>query len=144
MSKPQKPNEVFSNYQHPDKYGEWLGYKVTNVDREKSTTTVELVIREDHLSPAGKVHGGVISGLFDFACGATTFITMDKGDFCSTIELKVNYLKPLLKGDHLAAETKAVFRGKRLCVLNSFLYRKGETAPVAMASATFNIVSGKK
>lgn len=143
MAKPKDPREIFQNYPHPDKFGEWLGYKVTHVDRDKGETRVELTIREDHLSPAGKVHGGVVSGLFDSACGATTFATMKKGDFCSTVELKVNYLKPIVTGDQLVAETKVVFRGKRLCVLQSFLYRKKEAAPVAMATATFNIVSKK-
>lgn len=143
------------NYQYPDKYGEWLGYRIEKMDRKKGEARVAIKLRDDHLSPAGKVHGGVVSGFFDFACGAAVFATMHPEEFCSTVELKVNYFKPLFSGDDLVAHAKAVFRGRRLCVVHAYLYRKAqarrgratrtrEKAPVAMATATFNIVPAKK
>lgn len=129
------------NYRGPDRYGQWLGYRVEKRDRVRHEAKVSLTIREDHLSPARRVHGGVISGFLDFACGAAVFTTMGPEDFCSTVELKVNYFRPLDLGDRLLAHAKIVFRGKRLCVIHAFLYRRGEKAPVAMCTATFNIVS---
>lgn len=131
------------NYTGRDQYGEWLGYKILNLDHEGKSAETELLLRDDHLSPAGRVHGGVISGFFDFACGAAVFATMGEDDFCSTVELKVNYFKPLNVGDRLICRSRAVFRGKKLCVVHAFLYRDGEADPVAMATATFNIVSKK-
>ncbi|OGP09495.1 MAG: hypothetical protein A2048_06390 [Deltaproteobacteria bacterium GWA2_45_12] len=131
------------NYQLPDKYGQWLGYKIISVDRKKRQAKLGLKLREDHLSPAGRIHGGVISGFFDFACGAAVFSSMEADDFCSTVEIKVNYFRPLHKDDELESHSRVVFRGKRLCVVEAFLYRQGVKAPVAMATATFNIVSGK-
>ncbi len=132
------------NYRLPDKYGAWLGYRVVNLDRKKFEATLALDLRDDHLSPAGRIHGGVISGFFDFACGAAVFSTMNPEDFCSTVELKVNYFYPLNSGDKLLCDSKVVFRGKRLCVAQAFLYRNGEKKPVAMATSTLNIVSKKK
>jgi acyl-CoA thioesterase len=129
------------NYSHPDKFGQWLGYEV--VRAAGGEAEVALQIREDHLSPAGRVHGGVISAFFDFACGAAVFTTMQAHDFCSTVELKVNYFRPLDKGDRVVARSKVVFRGKRLAVIQGFLYRNDQTDPVAMCSATFNVVAGK-
>ncbi|MGZ3689030.1 MAG: PaaI family thioesterase [Bdellovibrionota bacterium] len=131
------------NYSHPDHFGKWLGYEVLNVDRSSHQAEVELKIREEHLSPAGKVHGGVVSAFFDFACGAAVFSTLETRDFCSTVELKVNYFYPLVLGDRLVAKTRVVFRGKKLCVVHGFLYRGGEEKEVAMCTATFNIVSAK-
>lgn len=131
------------NYQLPDKYGAWLGYKAISLDRKNGGAVLELTLREDHLSPAGKIHGGVISGFFDFACGAAVFSTMTPDDFCSTVELKVNYFYPLDSGDKLVCESKVIFRGKRLCVVHALLYRNEEKKPVAMATGTFNIVSPK-
>src|SRR4051812_32650774 len=83
------------NYQYPDKFGEWLGYKPLTIDRKKHKAEVELQIREDHLSPARRVHGGVVSAFFDYACGAAVFSTLSPNDFCSTVELKINYLRPI-------------------------------------------------
>lgn len=147
MAKPKKSRRTVSskfkleNYQYPDKFGDWLGYKVLDVDSENWTAKVQIDIREDHLSPSRRVHGGVISSFFDFAFGAAVFSTLGPKDFCSTVELKVNYLKPIELGDVLEAHTTVVFRGKRLCVLQGHAYRKGDDSPVAMATATFNVVS---
>ncbi|HSA60270.1 MAG TPA: PaaI family thioesterase [bacterium] len=131
------------NYSLPDKYGVWLGYKPVRVSRKKGEAVLELKLRDDHLSPAGRIHGGVISGFFDFACGAAVFSTMEPEDFCSTVELKVNYFSPLNSGDTLVCRSQVVFRGRRLCVVHALLYRKGQKNPVAMATATFNIVAKK-
>ena len=130
-----------NNYQHPDKYGQWLGYEVMSVNKKKGEAKVALTLREDHLSPAGRVHGGVVSGFFDYACGVAVFSTLKKNDFCSTVELKVNYFRPLAVGNQLIGHSRVVFRGKRLCVIHAYLYRKSEKAPVAMATATFNVIS---
>ncbi len=127
------------NYQFPDKFGEWLGYRVLSVDTQAHKVEVELEIREDHLSPAKRVHGGVVSAFFDYACGAAVFTTLGAKGFCSTVELKINYLRPIELGDRITAKSEVVFRGKRLCVLHAYAYKNGQVAPVAMATATFNV-----
>jgi acyl-CoA thioesterase len=143
MKKKKIPERIhqLENYRHPDVFGELLGYQVTAVNPKKRTAQTELKIRYEHLSPAGRVHGGVISAFFDFACGAALFPLLAPRDFCSTVELKVNYFRPLELKDHLTAKTQVVFKGKRLSVIHGYIYRKGENDPVAMATATYNIVS---
>jgi uncharacterized protein (TIGR00369 family) len=128
-------------YQHQDHFGDWLGYKIKRIDRKHHAAVCTLILREDHLSPAGRIHGGVISAFLDFACGSAVFSTLGPKDLCSTVELKVNYLRPLFVGDRLEAKTRATFRGKRLCVVQGDLYRGKESAPVAIATATFNVIS---
>jgi uncharacterized protein (TIGR00369 family) len=132
------------NYRHADKFGEWLGYRIVRARAKSGAAEVALRIREDHLSPAGRVHGGAISAFFDFAFGAAVFTTLGPRDFCSTVELKVNYLKPIDLGDRLLAKTKIEFRGRKLCVLVGYLYRNGGKAPVALATATFNVVASER
>jgi uncharacterized protein (TIGR00369 family) len=144
---PHKPDPNYfglRNYQHPDKFGEWLGYQVVRADQGKHAAETLLEIREDHLSPAGKVHGGVISAFCDFACGAAVFTTLEPNDFCSTVELKVNYFYPINVSDKIVAKTEVVFRGKKLCVVHGKLYRQSDMSkPVAMVTGTFNIVVPK-
>ena len=131
----------FDSYQHPDRFGDLLGYRVTGFDREKREARVALSIRDDHLSPAAKAHGGVIAALLDYACGIAVCTTLSPADLCSTVEIKVNYFKPVSLGDHIEARATVTFRGNKLCALNALLMRDGEQEPVAMASATFNIVT---
>jgi len=140
MSMSKAARGHLNNYQHPDTFGEWLGYKVDKVDRKKFSATVNLKLRDDHLSPAGRVHGGVVSAFFDSACGVAVFSTMNPNDYASTVELKVNYFKPLQSGDDLVCRAQVVHQGKRLCVVHAYLYRKREKSPVAMATATFNVI----
>ena len=128
------------NYTHPDKFGEMLGYRISRLDRKKFRAEALLEIREKHLSPAARVHGGVVSAFFDNTFGAAVFTSLGPRDFCSTVELKVNYLKPLHLGDILRCKTEIVYRGRRLCVCQGFIYRNKEKQPVAMATATFNII----
>ena len=128
------------NYQHPDHFGEWLGYSVEKADRKRRMATGTLTLREDHLSPAGRVHGGVVSAFFDFSCGAAVFTMLGPKDLCSTVELKVNYFRPLFVGDRLKSVSRVVFAGRRLCVVQSELFRNGEREPVGIATATFNII----
>jgi uncharacterized protein (TIGR00369 family) len=131
---------ALKNYRHSDEFGKWLGYRIRRI--RKGVVESELKIRKDHLSPAGRVHGGVISAYFDWAFGAAVFNTLEEEDFCSTVEIKVNYLRPVDLGDSLRATTRVIFRGKRLCVLHGFIHRNRDREPAAMATATFNIVNG--
>jgi uncharacterized protein (TIGR00369 family) len=144
MPKKPKTKHGLLNYQYPDKFGEMLGYEVTVADKKAFRAETVLRVREDHLSPAKRLHGGVVSAFFDYSMGAAVFTTLGASDFCSTVELKVNYLKPILLGDFLTSKTEVMFRGKRLCVVRGLIYKNQEKAPVAMASGTFNIVSGEE
>jgi uncharacterized protein (TIGR00369 family) len=144
MAKKAGPKHGLKNYQYPDKFGKMLGYKVTVADKTHFRAETVLRVREQHLSPAKRLHGGVVSAFFDYSMGAAVFTTLHALDFCSTVELKVNYLKPILLGDFLTSKTEVMFRGKRLCVVRGLIYKNDEKAPVAMASGTFNIVSGEE
>lgn len=128
------------HYTSRDHFGEWLGYKVVKLDRKKNSAESKLTIRKSHLSPAGRVHGGVVSALFDVSFGAAVFSTMAANDLASTVEIKVNYLRPMELGDKLSLKARVVFQGKRLCVVEGFLYVNGAKTPAAMASGTFNVV----
>ncbi len=128
----------------PDQFGDWLGYEIQSVDRNKNEVTTALTVRADHLSPSGAVHGGVISGFLDFSCGCAVFSTVEKHELCSTVELNVKYFKPLKKGHKLMANARVVNRGKTLCSVLAELYLTDDIKhPVAMATGTFNIYERK-
>jgi uncharacterized protein (TIGR00369 family) len=55
----------------------------------------KLTPAEYHYNPIGTVHGGVISTLVDSAMGCAVHTVLPKGSGYTTLELKVNFLKPL-------------------------------------------------
>lgn len=55
----------------------------------------EGVPSEYHYNPLGTIHGGFAATLLDSAMGCCVNSCLEAGDFYTTLELKVNYLKAL-------------------------------------------------
>ena len=51
--------------------------------------------QEYHYNPLGVIHGGMAATLLDSALGCCVNSCLDAGDFYTTLELKVNYLRPM-------------------------------------------------
>ncbi len=127
--------QIFS---HPDRFGELLGYRVETA--KPGEALVSLVMREDFQSPSGMVHGGVLSAFVDFAMGAAIFTKIKKGQMCSTIEFKVNYLSPVKLGETVFALSKIKFYGKSHAVVDCHVFREhDERREIALALGTYNI-----
>ena len=65
------------------------------------------------------------------------------GDLVSTVEFKINYLRPVLLGDELRAEAQVEHAGKSIVVVSGTIYRAdaATAAPpqaVAQGLGTFN------
>jgi uncharacterized protein (TIGR00369 family) len=76
-------------------------------------TTMKLEAEERHSNPMGTIHGGILCDLADAAMGMSFFSTLEEGDTFTTLELKINYLRPFWTGT-LLAHGKVVSRGKTL------------------------------
>lgn len=48
-----------------------------------------------HYNPLGVVHGGFAATLLDSAMGCAVHTTLEAGDLYTTIEFKINFLRPL-------------------------------------------------
>ncbi len=124
----------------PDRYGDWLGYEIDLANKDSHQIETSLMIRDDHLSPSGAVHGGVISGFLDFSCGCSVISSLNKGEACSTVELNVKYFKPIRSGEKIIAKSKLIHRGRTLCsVIAEVFNTKDLSQTIALATGTFNI-----
>ena len=75
--------------------------------------TMRLEAGEQHSNPMGTIHGGILCDLADAAMGMAFFSTLDEGESFTTLELKINYLRPFWTGT-LLAHGSVVSRGKRV------------------------------
>lgn len=67
---------------------------------------------EDHYNPIGLVHGGLAAAMLDSALGCAVQSTLPRGATYSTIELKVNFLRPVTRDTGpLRAQGTVVHRG---------------------------------
>jgi uncharacterized protein (TIGR00369 family) len=77
---------------------------------------------EYHYNPIGVVHGGFAATLLDSALGCAVHTTLRAGSAYTTIELKVNYVRPLLMTTGpITAEGKIIHVGTRLATAEARL-----------------------
>jgi len=118
---------------HP--FVEQLGIKFTERPAGGRSRCM-MAVAETHHNPHGVVHGAVLFAMADTGMGAALYPTLDAGEICATIEVKINYFKPVVSGE-LACVTELVNRGKTVANLESSIYLR-ETL-VARANGNYAI-----
>lgn len=73
-----------------------LGCK--NIGIRDGAYIVELDLDERHMSIADRAHGGVLFSLLDTALGRAIIHHLPEGRGCATVEMKVNYFRPIQRG----------------------------------------------
>lgn len=91
------------------------------VERSAGSSLLALTVTEDHLNPHHVVHGAVLYAMADTGMGAALYPTLAEGEICATIEIKMNYFKPVASGEVRCA-TQLVNRGRTVANLESKLY----------------------
>lgn len=105
-----------------------VGYRIREVERGRAV--FELEPAEHHYNPFATVHGGIMATVLDSAMTAAVLSTLEIGFACATLELKVNFVRPVtgaagvLRAEgsviHLGssiatAEGRLLDGGRRLC-----------------------------
>ena len=73
--------------------------------------TMRLEAGPQHANPMGTLHGGILCDLADGAMGMAFVTTCAEGESFTTLELKINFLRPFWTGT-LLAHGRVVSRGK--------------------------------
>ena len=96
----------------------------------------QLDLLEKHQHGGGVVHGGVAFTLADWTMASGLMSTLEEGQACATVELKISYLNPVVEG-RLSCRSEMIRRGKRVAFLKSAVTHNDTL--VATARATFAI-----
>jgi uncharacterized protein (TIGR00369 family) len=112
-----------------------LGIRVDDTDDGRSRLSLE--VTDEHLNPAGTLHGGVLATVVDTAMGQAVRTVTGDDDVPATSQLTVTYLRPGRPGAIVA--TAAVrTRGEHLTVCEAEVEQDGK--PIAHAVATFALL----
>lgn len=77
---------------------------------------------EEHLNPLGTVHGGWAATVMDSALGCAVMTMLKPGEAYTTVEFKVNLVRPLLPGmGEVICEGKLVHRGRTIATSEAWL-----------------------
>ena len=117
----------------PPPISKLLGFKLKQVDTGRAV--FELEPAEYHYNPIGMVHGGVAGTVLDSAMGCAIHSTLPLGSGYSTVELKVNFVRPMsTKTGRVRCEAKVIHAGAHIATAearlvddNGTLYAHGTT-----------------
>ncbi|MGH2592726.1 MAG: PaaI family thioesterase, partial [Anaerolineae bacterium] len=88
-----------------------IGFRLTSI--EPGQAVIEFEAGAHHANPMGTLHGGVLCDIADAAMGMAYAATLDEGETFTTLELKINFLKPVWNA-RLRAVGKVVKRGQTI------------------------------
>jgi len=116
-----------------------IGFQVTSVRHGEAA--VELEASDIHANPMGTLHGGVLCDIADAAMGIAYASTLDDGESFTTLELKINFLRPVWK-EKLRAVGKVVKRGRVVGMVECDV-TNADGALVARSSCTCMVLRGE-
>jgi uncharacterized protein (TIGR00369 family) len=116
-----------------------LGFGIARVDEGNVVFTMDPI--EAHQNPLGTVHGGIITTLLDSAMGCAVHTTLPAGGMYTTLELKVNFLRPSFAGgETLLAEGTVLHRGSTTVLVEATITGAGSGKRIAHATSTCMIL----
>jgi len=68
------------------------------VQAEVGHAVLEMEVGPHLANPTGTLHGGVLCDIADAAMGATYITTLGPGESYTTLELKINFMRPVRQG----------------------------------------------
>lgn len=105
-------------------------------EAKEGHVTMSMTPAEEHYNAAGTIHGGIISTLLDSAMGNVVHSTLPLGRGYTTLEIKVNYLRPVARATgKVRAEATTVHVGRQTAMAQARLLDSAGRI-LAQASAT--------
>jgi uncharacterized protein (TIGR00369 family) len=117
-----------------------LGFTITSVGHGEAVIAFEATAR--HANPMGTLHGGVLCDIADAAMGMAYASTLAAGETFTTLELKINFLKPVWAA-RLLASGRVVKAGQTIGLLECDITDEGNHL-VARASSTCITLRGQR
>jgi len=115
-----------------------IGFKF--VSARPGESVVELQADQRHANPMGTLHGGVLCDIADAAMGIAYACALGEGESFTTLEMKINFLKPVWKA-HLRAVGRVVKKGRTIGLVECDITDEQQSL-VARASSTCMTLRG--
>jgi uncharacterized protein (TIGR00369 family) len=124
----------------PPPVAQLIGFTLTAVEPGRAVIAFDADDR--HANPMGTLHGGILCDIADAAMGMAYAATLDANETFTTLELKINFLKPVRTG-RLAATGRVVKGGRSVGLVECDVLDDKERL-VARASSTCMTLRGEQ
>jgi uncharacterized protein (TIGR00369 family) len=115
-----------------------LGFELIDVDSEKGTIEIAFAAREDFTNPTGNVLGAFVAAMLYDTIGPALLATLGPDQFQSTLELNVNFLRPVRPG-RVVGKGRVVHRDGDTAFIEASLVDSQGTL-IATATATARVI----
>jgi acyl-CoA thioesterase len=122
---------------HP--FADLVGLTIEDNEAGASTASVTIDPARHH-NPHGVVHGALYFALADTGMGAALYPTLNEGEICATIDVKINFFRPAVEGT-LICKTQLINKGRTTANLDSSIYLGDKL--VARANGDYAIIAPK-
>jgi uncharacterized protein (TIGR00369 family) len=122
----------------PPPIAQLIGFRPIAFDNGE--VVLEFEAAEKHTNPMGTLHGGVLCDVADLAMGMAFAATLEDDESFTTLELKINFLRPVFK-EKLLAYGRVVKRGKSVGMVECDV-KNSAGALVAKVSSTCMVLRG--
>ncbi len=116
-----------------------VGFRL--IERENGHAVVTFTPTARHVNPMGTLHGGILCDIADAAITAAYLTTLGEGETFTTLEMKINYLKPVWRSQ-LRANGWVVKAGRTIGLAECDIYDESGSL-VARASSTCMTLRGE-
>ncbi len=128
----ERTQAAFEGKARPPPISTTLGMKLVRYG--KGGAAMEMKVGRKFHNPMGTVHGGIMTDLADATMGIALVSTLEEGESFTTLELKMNFLRPVKSGK-LVSEGKVFHRGRTIALVECSLMNE-EGKVVAKGVAT--------
>src|SRR5262245_56061671 len=116
-----------------------LGLEFIDADSQNGTIELAFAAGEDFTNPAGNVLGAFVAAMLYDTVGPALLATLEPDQFQSTLQLNVNFLRPVRPG-RVAGRGRVVHRDGDLAFLEASLV-DAQGMLIATATATSRVIA---
>lgn len=125
----------------PPPIGETIGMRMVEAGEGFAVFELDATPKR-HANPMGTVHGGILCDVADGAMGMAWASQLTTGETFTTLELKINFLKPVWE-TRLRAEARVAKRGRTIGLVTCDV-RDSKGDLVAHATSTLMTLRGEQ
>jgi uncharacterized protein (TIGR00369 family) len=124
----------------PPPVAAFIGFTLASVEPGRAVIEFEADAR--HTNPMGTLHGGILCDIADAAMSVAHATTLAEGESFTTLELKINFLRPVRKAT-LRAMAEMVSSGRTMGLARCHVKDENDRL-VAHATATLMTLRGEQ
>jgi uncharacterized protein (TIGR00369 family) len=132
--------QIYRGELSPPPVARLIGFTLVAVQPGQAVIELEATAR--HANPMGTLHGGILCDIADAAMGMAYASTLAEGETFTTLELKINFLRPFWTGK-LSAAAHMVKNGRTIGLVECNV-TDAQQRLVARASSTCMTLRGEQ